>query len=80
MEPSATHHIDLDLLEDLPVGLLLLDPDSRVRWSNRRLTELLGLAAEELAGRRLSELGESAQRLLATEPQLFHDEARQRNG
>jgi len=78
MEQSATHHIDLDLLEDLPVGLLLLDPDSRVRWSNRRLTELLGLPAEELVGRQLSELGESAQRLLATEPQLFHDEVRQR--
>jgi len=78
MEPSATHHVDLSLLEDLPVGLLLLDPDSRVRWSNRRLAELLGLPAEELAGRRLSELGESAQRLLATEPQLFHDEVGQR--
>lgn len=72
------NHIDPTLLEDLPVGLLLLDPDGRVLWVNGTLTGILGVPPGALTGRRLGELEAPLQRLLATEPTLFHDEAQQR--
>lgn len=72
------HQIDPSLLEDLPIGLLLLDQEHRVSWANRRLVEIIGMPAEELAGKHLEQLGEPVQRLLATEPQLIHDPLSQR--
>lgn len=72
------HHIDDELLENVPFGLLLLDADDRVRWANRRLAEMLGTQAADLVGKRPAQLADVTRRLLEGEPQLFHDVARQR--
>jgi diguanylate cyclase (GGDEF)-like protein len=78
METTMTNHIDQDLLEEIPLGLLLLDRDHQIRWANRTLAEMLGSDPGALAGRRLADLDEPARQLLASEPQLFHDANRQR--
>lgn len=73
-----TNHIDQDLLKNVPFGLLLLDANNKIRWANDTIAELLGVDVEALTGRRLGDLEEPTRQLLATEPQLFHDPARQR--
>jgi diguanylate cyclase (GGDEF)-like protein len=78
MEQATMNHIDRELLDDLPIGLLLLDRDDRVGWANRRLAELLGMPDTNLTGQQLGQLSQEAQRLLATEPQLYRDEVGQR--
>ncbi|MCG6967967.1 MAG: diguanylate cyclase [Chromatiaceae bacterium] len=70
--------IDRDLLENLPFGLLLLDPHERIRWANKAAAEMLGGVAGELAGRSLAELSPAAQRLVGSEPRLLHDPVGQR--
>lgn len=72
------NQIDQNLLEDAPLGLLLLDAQDHVSWANHAMAEMLGMRAANLAGKRLAQLPDSLQRLLGTEPRLFHDLARQR--
>jgi PAS domain S-box-containing protein len=44
-----------DFVENAPIGLHRLDPNGVVLWANRRELEMLGYAAEEYVGRRISE-------------------------
>jgi PAS domain S-box-containing protein len=48
--------MELELLDRLPDALLVGGADGRLRWCNRRATELLGWAAAELNGMRLEAL------------------------
>ena len=56
MEHADMTEIDHELLQDLPIGLLLLDRDNRVSWANRQLAGILGMPDTDLAGRRLGDL------------------------
>lgn len=78
MEQGDMAHIDQNLLQDLPFGLLYIDTDGRIASVNTAAGDLLGMQPGDLLGRRPAELPASAQQLLATEPQLFHDLANQR--
>jgi two-component system, sensor histidine kinase and response regulator len=44
-----------NLIQDLNVGILLLDPKGEVIWSNPAALEMLGLTVEEMLGRTLSD-------------------------
>jgi PAS domain-containing protein len=44
------------LVEHAPDGIFDLDPDGRIHFLNRRLASMLGQPADELVGRRLSEV------------------------
>lgn len=78
MHQGTMNHIDDELLDNVPFGLLLLDADDRIRWANRRLAGMLGAEAADLVGRRTGQLSDNVRRLLEGEPQLFHDAAHQR--
>ena len=64
--------IDQTLLQDLPVALLMLDPDGRISWLNDTMSQLLGMAAADLLGRPVTELPERVQQLLSIESKLLH--------
>lgn len=71
MQQSAMNQIDQTLLQDLPLGLLLLDQDGRITWLSDAMSELLDIPANELIGKSAAQLPQSAQSLLAAEPGLF---------
>ncbi len=64
--PSPSPHLD-EVLETLPVGILLLGPDQRVVWYQQRATELLGVSAGELEGLHRDELPLAASTPLSAE-------------
>jgi len=72
MKTSAMTHIDQNLLQELSIGLLLLDQDGRISWVNGGMHELLGLPDADLIGKSVSQLPQPAQSLLAAEPRLYH--------
>ncbi len=78
MPKTITGHIDQALLENVPLGLLLLDGDDIIQWANQGLGQMLGVDPANLVGRRLAQLPASAQDLLATKPQVFQDAERER--
>ena len=78
MEQSDMAHIDQTLFAKLPFGLLTFDPDGRVSSLNETMQALLGMRADDLLGRQLAQLPESAQRLLGSEPHVYHDLANHR--
>lgn len=71
-------HIDHALLQHLPLGLLLLDPDGRIAWLNEGMHELLGMPDAELIGKSVAQLPQQTQLLLSSEPRLFHVPASRR--
>ncbi len=46
-----------EILQNLPVGVVVTDPEGRVRLVNQRAREILGCGEEELEGRLYAELG-----------------------
>lgn len=78
METSEMAQIDPNLLNNIPFGLITLDPQGRIETLNEAVGKLLGTATKDLLGRALRDLPEPVQQLLATEPRLFHDLNRQR--
>jgi len=72
MKTSAMNHINQNLLQELPIGLLLLDQDGRIAWLNEGMHELLGLPDADLLGKSVAQLPQPAQLLLSAEPRLFH--------
>ena len=72
MKTSAMTHIDQNLLQELSIGLLLLDQDGRISWLNAGMQELLDLPEAGLIGKSVSQLPQPTQSLLAAEPQLYH--------
>lgn len=78
MEQSNMEHIDQNLLQEIPLGLLSIARDGCVASVNKAMTALLGMRAEQIVGMSLSKLPESAQRLLGSDPHLYHDIANQR--
>ncbi len=63
--------IDKSLLEHLPFGLMLLDPEGRIQWTNNALCRMLGEQDEKLSGKTVDELPEAMGRMLATEPRIY---------
>ena len=78
METSDMAHIDQNLLQELPVGLLIVAADGRIEFANAHISELLGMREEQLLCNTLTDLPTQAQRLLASEPLLYHDIGNQR--
>lgn len=78
MEQSDMAYINHSLLANLPFGLLTFEPDGRIAALNETMQELLGMRADDLLGRQLAQLPEAAQRLLNSEPRVYHDLANQR--
>lgn len=78
MEQSVMQHIDQKLLQEIPVGLLSIGLDGRVESVNKAMASLLGMRADQVVGQSLGRLPESAQRLLGSDPHLYHDIANQR--
>lgn len=78
MQHSEMPAIDHTLLQDLPFGLVGLAANGEIGLVNRQAAELLGMQVDDLPGRTLGQLPESVQRLLASEPHLYHDIANQR--
>lgn len=70
--------IDQNLLQQLPLGLMGIARDGRIQSVNLAMRALLGMREEQLVGNTFIELPESAQRLLRSEPNLYHDIANQR--
>jgi len=66
--------IDHTLLEDLPLGLLLLGPDARMIWANNKAAELIGVTPAELENRPASEISLAGQPLPETQHRLLHDD------
>lgn len=56
------------ILDSLPVGVTLLDPNARIRWANRPVAEILGRSNAEMVGKECCEVvprQESAEGLCA---------------
>ena len=62
--------IDQSLLEHLPFGLLLLDPEGRANWLNGAMRDMLGLATSEVIGKSGVQLPDTVQQLLSAESPL----------
>ncbi len=56
-----------ELLNSLPVGLILADASGRVKWGNEAAEEILGWPLREFSGQHLSNLGEDPRWLSAVE-------------
>ena len=65
--------IDQSLLENLSIGLLLLESDDRISWANSRAAQLLGTTLSELIGRVPRDGATTMQPLLGSEPRLLQD-------
>jgi diguanylate cyclase (GGDEF)-like protein/PAS domain S-box-containing protein len=72
------NQIAQNLLQKLPVALLVLDKDDHIAWCSDAVTELLGMTATELLGKTRAQLAQAAQDVLATEPKLFQVPATRR--
>ncbi|MCC5949670.1 MAG: sensor domain-containing diguanylate cyclase [Nitriliruptoraceae bacterium] len=55
-ELAAARRTEHVLVEHAPIGMLLIEPDGLIHHANPALCELLGVAASDLVGRRLSSL------------------------
>lgn len=62
--------IDEGLLQHLPVGLLLLAADKRIRWANEAACRMLGQQRDDLIDLTVEDLPDSIQHLLQTEPRI----------
>jgi diguanylate cyclase (GGDEF)-like protein len=78
MEQADMTKIDLSILENLDLGLLLLESDDRISWANARSAELLGTSVAELIGHTPGEIRTSMQPLLGSGPGLLQDAAGER--
>ncbi len=63
--------IDQSLLENLPFGLLLLDPEGRAIWLNGAMQDMLHLPASEVIGKSGAQLPKTVQQLLGAESRLI---------
>jgi len=72
MQPETMNHIDNNLLNDLSFGLVLIDAKQRITWANETVGRLLDVGVDTLAGQRVQELPDAAQRLLSTDPSLYN--------
>jgi diguanylate cyclase (GGDEF)-like protein len=78
MEQADMTKIDQSLLENLSIGLLLLESDDRISWANARAAQLLGRPVSELIGRAPADVATSMQPLLGSEPRLLQDASGER--
>lgn len=63
--------LDEILFQHLPVGLVSLAPDGRIRWVNDALCRMLGQSPDRLIDQQIMALPAEAQRLLETDPRLI---------
>lgn len=48
--------IAISIFQSAPDGILVVDPEGRIRWANRRIEELFGVAPDALRGRAIESL------------------------
>ena len=70
METDTMTTLDEGLLQHLPVGLLLLAPDDRIRWANEAVCRILGCTHADLVDQALDALPDGIHHLLQTEPRI----------
>jgi diguanylate cyclase (GGDEF)-like protein len=78
MEYQAMAHLDHELLNQLPLGLVQIDADGCIGFVSEQAGNLLGNDAAGLTGKRPAELNAALQRLLESDPVLYHDIGGQR--
>jgi len=78
MEHVEMTETDRKLLEKLPLGLALIEPNGTIGWCNDQLSGLLGTTPAALLDRRWQDLDDPARRLLGGETRVLHVPASRR--